>query len=270
MLAFDVMRIKDYLVDEFNRRLTKNESYSLRAFARDLGMSPQKLHLVINGKSGLSSTAARSLVEKLKISEQEKEKFILYVDSRHHRSKVARQIATEKLQALTGGEAESNVAEEKFKIISEWYYLPIILLFDLKKDFVNPMMIAKALDLPEEKVSDALAKLVQAGLIVKNDSGYQKAATHQSFSAENSSIELIKYYREMLLVAEKTLALHQELRHFSIILTSMSEKDLEYAKEEINQFRKKLGRQLSLRSKEPDSIYGLSIQFFPVIRKKQL
>jgi plasmid maintenance system antidote protein VapI len=48
---------KDFINREFDLRSSKNGSYSLRAFARDLGISPQRLSHLLSGKKGISKDA---------------------------------------------------------------------------------------------------------------------------------------------------------------------------------------------------------------------
>ncbi len=268
MLAFHKMEIKDYLVDEFHRRLSKNSSYSMRAFARDLEMSPQKLHLVINGKSGLSSRAAQLLVSKLKISDFEKERFILLVESKHHRSQTARQIAQKKLLEHVDADEGLKISDDGFRITSEWYYLPILLMLEMNFDLRQSALIAKKLDIQVTKIKKAISDLVQAGLLIqKNDGSYTKNSSHFSYVAKNSSSDLMEYYKEYLHKAEASLLLQKELRHFSVMLTTISEQQIEFAVKEINQFRKKLGKILADKSASPDKLYSLSVQFFPVLKE---
>jgi hypothetical protein len=53
----EILKHRDYrafLKSELEERMEKNSSYSLRAFARDLTVSPQMLSLVLNGKKTTS------------------------------------------------------------------------------------------------------------------------------------------------------------------------------------------------------------------------
>ena len=48
------MDYRDILSDQFNVRRKVNARYSLRAFARDMSISPSRLSEVISGKGDLS------------------------------------------------------------------------------------------------------------------------------------------------------------------------------------------------------------------------
>ena len=60
---------REILSDALNERISINPGYSLRAFARDLGISPQLLSNVINGKRGMSADLATRIAGKINLSE---------------------------------------------------------------------------------------------------------------------------------------------------------------------------------------------------------
>src|SRR4051812_8640701 len=67
--------IRETLANELLSRQLRNERYSLRAFARSLGLSPSKLSDIMKGKQGLSLATAREIVTKLDLSVDEARAF---------------------------------------------------------------------------------------------------------------------------------------------------------------------------------------------------
>jgi hypothetical protein len=63
------------LTSELDRRKAKNPRYSLRAFARDLGMTPAALSNVLSGRRNLSVDASIEIAEKLGYSPENVRKF---------------------------------------------------------------------------------------------------------------------------------------------------------------------------------------------------
>ena len=74
---------RSILKDELLRRIRQNPRYSLRAFARDLRLSPSRLSEVLSGKQGLSRQAAKAITERLGWRGSEAERFIDLVESQH-------------------------------------------------------------------------------------------------------------------------------------------------------------------------------------------
>lgn len=81
------------LRQEMQKRLERNPSYSLRAFARDLGILPNRLISVLNRKYGISPKAALYLAEKLGFDQKQTELFCDLVRIEHARSRRERESA---------------------------------------------------------------------------------------------------------------------------------------------------------------------------------
>jgi uncharacterized protein (TIGR02147 family) len=65
-----------YLAEELNRRKRRNNCYSLRAFARSLGIDPAILSRAIAGKRSLSAKTIRKIIYKLNLTELEMKMFV--------------------------------------------------------------------------------------------------------------------------------------------------------------------------------------------------
>lgn len=64
MIEEERFTYQHYMLSEFEGRKSRNPGYSLRAFARDLGLAAPKLSEILRGKGGLSEASARRLVVK--------------------------------------------------------------------------------------------------------------------------------------------------------------------------------------------------------------
>jgi uncharacterized protein (TIGR02147 family) len=91
--ADSVPAYRDILKEEFSQRRRRNPRYSLRAFARDLKLSPSMLCDVINGNHGLSRAGASKVAQALNLNPQESEFFCDLVDCTNARSAIKRETA---------------------------------------------------------------------------------------------------------------------------------------------------------------------------------
>ena len=64
-------RFEKLLREKFAERLLRNRRYTLRAYARDLALSPSKVSEMLSGKQGISLKTARRVADKLRLSESE-------------------------------------------------------------------------------------------------------------------------------------------------------------------------------------------------------
>ena len=75
------------LSEEFRRRMKRNLNYSLRAFSRDLNISPSSLSKILRGKQGLSPSMARKICSILNFDENKSQLFcdlVTLQDGRNH------------------------------------------------------------------------------------------------------------------------------------------------------------------------------------------
>ena len=93
--------IKDYrliLKQEHHGRVSFNRRYSLRAFARDLGLAPSRLCEIFHYKQGLSRDAAGRIADRLGYDGDRKSYFLDLVTASHARNKKDRENAQNRLK----------------------------------------------------------------------------------------------------------------------------------------------------------------------------
>ncbi|MBX2987531.1 MAG: hypothetical protein KF802_06510 [Bdellovibrionaceae bacterium] len=88
---------------EFQRRVKKNPRYSLRAYARDLGLSASKMSEIMRGLRGMSGRAALRIAERIALPPEESRRFVLMVEVAHARSASAREKARHALAEISSG-----------------------------------------------------------------------------------------------------------------------------------------------------------------------
>src|SRR5690606_22318064 len=114
---------------EFSLRASRNSQYSWSAFARDLGVTPARLHSIVARKSGLSAAAAGKIAKKMGCTEAEAQRFCALVESRHARSTKQRAAARAKVNVLS---EQLQVRDGKdLNGISSWYHLALMELIAL-------------------------------------------------------------------------------------------------------------------------------------------
>lgn len=91
---------RQFLVMELSKRNRRNSAYSLRSFARDLGLSPSSLSEIVNRRAGLSPEKASLLAERLKLDPFQQQIFSLSAGMLHSRSEEKRRVFWRKLRSL--------------------------------------------------------------------------------------------------------------------------------------------------------------------------
>ncbi|MGZ3704130.1 MAG: helix-turn-helix domain-containing protein, partial [Bdellovibrionota bacterium] len=118
---------------EFETRASRNPGYSLRAFARDLDLSPAALSSLLNLKKGVSETRAQKIARRLALSRQESELFMLSAVSNHARAGNVREQAKDKLNhALKARARRATIPVHQLEQIQNWFHLALLELVDVE------------------------------------------------------------------------------------------------------------------------------------------
>lgn len=91
-----------FLAREYSCRAQKNPSYSMRAFARDIGVAPSRISEIMSAKRGISLVQGTAIANRLPLTDQEKEIFLAFVSAYHSRAAMVRSEARKKLAELLG------------------------------------------------------------------------------------------------------------------------------------------------------------------------
>lgn len=246
------------LREELARRQRTNPSYSLRAFAKQLGMLPPTLSAVLAGKRPLPTATAEALPEKLSFSPSEKKRFLSSVYYRKTPPAVTQSIET--------ASAGKILREElHHKIIAEWEHYAILTLADTRGFQAKKSWIAKRLGISETRAQTALDRLVQSRLMSINAAG--KARLHQinvhTGNEDVASAALRQSHREALTMGiEKLESVPVEKRDYSTMTIAVSMDRMKDAKKLIRTFQKQLSE--LLEDGKRSEVYQLCVQLYPM------
>jgi len=246
-----------------SERSATNPRYSLRAFARDLDISPQQLSNVMNGQRGFSLEAANKVINKLNLLPHQRILFIESLKAKFSKSKTQRTMAKAKLKSFQTSIQTKNLELDLFKTISNWYHFSLIELIRIsKKAQLTINAFSKKLDIPETEITLALKRLERLNLISK-ESSYWVVNQDIVIADAGISTEAVKSFHKQII--EKSIQAMSfqtsEERYGSSSTLPIKVKDLERAKKLIKDFRLAFDQEMT-DAEDADEIYGLSIQFF--------
>jgi uncharacterized protein (TIGR02147 family) len=267
-MHYETPRYRKWLEEEWTQRSERNPSYSMSAYARDLGLSPASMSRVLNGEQGLSLDRAERIIKALELSETEAEQFRTEVAAHSSRSKLKKKLATAKLHQI---QSETAVNVEAFQQIGHWSAFAILESLELKSPPKEARDFAEKFGISVNQAMNSLQALESLGLIKKGSRGQWQKNTQYVRGPDQIPNRLVRnYHRTIISKAETALeTVAIENRDFSSVIFSVNQADLAWAKEKILEFRKQLTSQLAKRS-DKDSIYQLSIQLFPLTKEKSL
>ena len=259
---------REILSDALNERISINPGYSLRAFARDLGISPQLLSNVINGKRGMSADLATRIAGKINLSEYEKSVFLESLKATFSRSQAQRIVSKSKLQELEKTGTAKSLEIDLFKIISNWYHFALLELIKISGKNNKLSWYAKKLGISHNETASALERLERLELIARAKNGWNVNQDVVIADQGTSSDSVRNFHRQILEKANQALSLQTaEERYGSSSTIPVRIQSLEKAKKLIRDFRLKFDREIS-DPENGEEIYGLSFQFFRLTEKE--
>ncbi len=257
------IQYQDFLLEEFRSRRSRNAHYSLRAYARDLGMPASKLSQNLRGLCGISVAKAETIATRLQMRDDEKQLFLALVESQHARSRVARQQAVVALSHIRQ-ERLDELSLEKFSAIRDWYHMAILEMTELRGFKSDPAWIAEKLALPADLVREAIDRLVLLGLLSKENDVLRQTARDLELPSGVPSRTIREHHKQILTKAINAVdTVDMEKREYSSHTFAVSAKALPELKNTIKEFQRKISK-LS-HGGEKDAVYVLSVQLFPLV-----
>lgn len=241
--------------EDFTRRSRKNPAYSLRAYAKYLGIHPSTLSHILLGKRTLPKKSSQAVLEKLRLDSQERTRF--------KTSLPRKKLKIDSIK-LSADDSKLLSEEAHFQIIAEWEYYAVLTLFDCT-DF-NPTLtqIQKRLNLSAPRAKAVLQKLLESGLLHKGTDGkIQKSQTQVKTTEDVVSKALRSSHLETLDLGKRKLdEVAIEFRDFSSAMLAISLQKIPEAKIIIREFREKLVK--LMEDGDRSEVYQIAIQLYPL------
>lgn len=234
---------KDFLTNEFVRRKRKNPHYSLRAFARDLGLNVASLSQTLAGKRDLSAQNKALVAEKLCLSPLEQSK----LGNKTKRSATV----------------FDPIAEDRFHLMSEWYYFAILSLARIRRNRADAWWVAKRLGISAIEARAALERLQRLGYIKITRGKLVRTAAPLTTTNDVPSAALRKFNKQFLELAAKSIDRDTVDKRQTVTMTmAINPKRIPDAKQMVLEFRNRLCD--FLEEGAQNEVYSLAIQLFPL------
>jgi transcriptional regulator with XRE-family HTH domain len=233
-----------FLQAELKKRKLSNPAYSIRAFARSLGLGPTTLSQSLNGKRALSKKNRKKVVSALKLSEE-------YLSSKSP------------VNDLTDADFDL-IQDDIFASMSSWQDFAVLCLADMPENQGNPGWISKRLGIPMKDAEEVLQRLIRLGFLRVQEGKMQPLKSpNLRTTDEKQSLALRTFHQKCLEKARKTIEIVPlHLRDYSLITLPMKAKDLAKGKQMIKAFRRKFGK--TFDNPRSGDVFTLAIQLFPL------
>lgn len=231
--------------NDFNEKQKKNHRFSQKAYSKKLGISASTLSDILtkNKNWEISVPRAKAILSNIGIDEYKKNKLLIQMG-----------VAPEY--------QKREIAQTQLKVISEWYYLPVLLFFDLPVAYRDIKLISKKLGLTVSKVRSIVKELLELGMLVKDEEGSIYCPPGFARAEGGVPPEILKRANEQNLELSRKVLKEgkSEDRDFTFLTFTGSRKKMELLKKEIRQVYEKAALIVDDKP-ENDTVFRLSVQF---------
>lgn len=241
---------------EFSGRTERNPRYSLRSFARDLGMNSGSLSQILSGHRIPRPALSAKIATKLNLETAEKRVFI------NSSASAPRLVESTLEQEFTSQTA--SIEQDKFEAIAAWYYSAILESTYLD-DFQNSAeWISKRLGITEIEGRSAIDRLKRLGLLKEENGCLRKTSQHLTTFDKAATTTAHRQHQTafLRLAAESVTSLPVDKRVSSGITMAIDADKLEIARDMIQSFARELCTVLETGKRH--SVARLQINLFPI------
>ena len=262
-LIFCHSNVGSYLKSELDERTGKAPGFSLRAFAKELGLSPAYLSQLISRKKKLSAERRLEVARRLGLDGVGVRYFYILTLLDAAASPDIQAALHKQLRDLEHSYEELTIDAEHFKAIADWYHIAILEMTYLHDFDPSPANLAERLGIEELTAVEALIRLERLNLIARDDSGrYAKCSANHIFRATETNQAFATFLRQMAELAVQAMD-HQPLQERLVMSQTfcIGDDQFDEAREVTREYTQRMAG-LFDSAKKRTRTYQLNVQFF--------
>lgn len=254
-------QVGSYHIQVLKRSLTDkkrvNEKFSLRSYAKFLGIDPGTLCSILNHKRALPAKYIEQVCERLNLSDDEK---IFFADD----IKGIKRVPLKEIQCVEPNYTHIEDREKNYALLSQWEYYAILHLIEADDFQPDIRWIAKRFSLTEKRVGEVVNDLISLKLIRITELGkWEKLVNKLTTTDGIRSLALRQSHKETLyLAAEKIESVPLTHRSYSSSVVCIDPNKIEEARVLIRNFRRSLSA--FLEEGPQKEVYQLAVQLYPL------
>jgi uncharacterized protein (TIGR02147 family) len=250
--------------------LSKKVNGSARAFSEKLGISTSFLSEIMSAKKNLSVDLAFKIAIKLNLTEGESQYFCMLVQLEQEKDPLFREELSRRLSDLNPQRKSHDLSADLFRSISEWYHSAILELTYVAGPALTPEAAAHSLGITKAEAETAIERLLRLELLEKDANGALKKShnyiTSQSHVPHSA---LREFHRQFLAKAETALSISTPTERMSATdVMAFDSRQLENVDRLSQEFSAAVMK-LAEKAKTKDSVYALSVNFFPITKTER-
>lgn len=261
-----------FLRDSLKAKKRKNPSFSLSAWAKQLGFeNSSPLSLTLKGKRSLPKKYLPDVVSSLGLTSEEGLYLEALIDLSKAKTPEQKLFYMRRLEELSPVENFENNTVEEYKYLSDPLHTVLLEMTDLKDFRLDPSWIKDKLNFKTsiEEIQDAIDRLTHLGLLTSSKAPRWIKKTHKNLTTENDVADLgtKNYHKHIsLLAADQVFRQKLSEREFGSYSFNVREQDLALAKKLIREFLQDFFKQVEAPPEKGEQTYQFNVQLFKMTK----
>lgn len=263
-MIYEYSDYRDFLKDTLIARQKRNKLYSMRAFAKALGLPASTLSEIINRRKNISLDGAKKISSSLRLRRFESRYFNLLVEKSFTKNSQRIDDIHAELISVAHQGRRPVFRPEQDPFSDQAAKFILIELGGVENFVLNNTSGAKAVGCSEEVTSALLQDLAALGILTYYADGdrYKKSGAGVLISSEKMNLDLRKFHFEMLDKAKASLIQQSpQERLVGSETFSFDSDQLSEANDIMEEFFSKMVS-LANRGNNKNSVYHVGLQMF--------
>lgn len=254
---------REILIQHFEMKKSRNQRYSLRAFARDLEVPVSRLSDVLNAKKIPSLPMAFHMASKLDLSNLKKDLFITSVQFEKEKI-LSQKMRLEKKLEILSYKLKNRWTFEYFPQISSWLDIAILCALNLKSGPQTIQDLSDFFNVTEFEVEKSFQVLMEAKEIIKRGNDWVLNDSEAREISQVSPQVLKILHASLLSKAQKSISEHStEFQDLTSLMLSFRLSDLPFIRKKISEIADQLVMDIP-QAKEGNTVYSLTVTLVPI------
>ena len=258
---------RDFLKDYYAFRRERDEDFSQRVFAREVGIaagSSSLIPAILKGDRNLSPGLRIKFGKALGLHERDYRYFDLLVQFNQAKVMTEKNFFFAQLAKFRTSRAQILDATQ-YRYFSRWYYSAVWNYFGIHQKQRHPGIIAASMvpPLTAQQVDESIRLLLELGLIKKTASGYAVTDKHIYTEKDVQAMAVRQQFTDLMGLAVQVLdTVPPEERQYNSLMFTVSPNGFRALKDRIRSFQEEVRDIIDHDAKE-DRICTLNMQLFP-------
>lgn len=250
-------KLYSLLKNEFDEKRARNPRFSLRAYAKLLGLSAATLSRIFNGRRSISKKAAAHLMRRLQVD----------------KPLLAASLNTENSDQQPSEVSFTQLDADQIALLSDWYHFAVLSLAETRGFKSEIAWISERLGITKTEAEAAVRRLERLQLLDRTAQGKLRASGRQFTTTDRvRNLGVRRTNRQFLQLASDVLDKLDDTAwfvasDFSGMTMVADPRRIIEANRRIRIFRRRLCAYLE--GGEKKEVYRLAIQLFPLTQQRE-